>query len=154
MNTGQLPVVGQDSMNVLILADGSRVHLDDIQTMAEGQRHLDELDDAILHIESQVADTKSGRRQAPDEDWSRRVGIALKRKRRVRPRLQQRIGDLRKAERQTAVKVKGPEIRPDREERRVAFIDAAEEVLDRDLFLAIWDRAKEMRPSVFQGAQS
>ncbi|MBB2963770.1 hypothetical protein [Methylobacterium sp. R2-1] len=81
-------------VNVVILSDGREVHIDDVTTAAEGQTILDDLDGAILGIEDQLAfdDGRNG------PLWRKRAETALKKKRRQRPGLQRRIGDLRRAE--------------------------------------------------------
>lgn len=81
-------------VNVVRRRDGSEVHLDHIVTADAGQALLDEVDATILSIESQL-DHIDGR----DANWRSRAEIALKKNRRIRPALQRRIGDLRRAER-------------------------------------------------------
>ncbi|XYD07453.1 hypothetical protein R1A27_20310 [Methylobacterium sp. NMS12] len=133
-------------INTVVRPDGREVHIDDITTAAEGQVLLDELDVAIISIESQIAGAASGDRQR-DPDWQRRVGVALKRKRRQRPRLQQRIGELRKTERQAEVRAVAQAAPGDGQ--RKAFVIAAADMLDHELVTEIWARAREMRPAAF-----
>lgn len=132
-------------VNVVILSDGREVHLDDISSAAEGQTIIDDLDGAILGIEDQLAydDGRNG------PIWRKRAEMALKKKRRQRPGLQQRIGELRRAERQAAAHpTAGPG--PDRRDaRRKAFIDAAEEMLTPEVFTEVWARAAERMPVAF-----
>ncbi len=139
------PVIG---VNVIVLRDGRTAHLEDIADAAEGQAILDDLDGAILGIEDQLAfdDGRNG------PAWRKRAEIALKKKRRQRPALQQRIAELRRAERQAAAHPPaGPG--PDRRDaRRKAFIDAAEEMLPRETFVEVWARAAEREPRVFVDA--
>ncbi len=130
-------------VNLILRRDGSEVHLDDIATAEEGQAILDEIDAAILAIENQV-ETSCGR----DHDWRRRAGVALKRKRRVRPALQQRIAVLRKAEKKPPI-VKATAQRDIGDRRRQAFIKAADATLDPELYLEIWQRASEFDPQAF-----
>ncbi|EHP78310.1 hypothetical protein [Methylorubrum extorquens] len=132
-------------VNVVILSDGREVHLDDITTAAEGQTVLDDLDGAILGIEDQLAfdDGRNG------PIWRKRAEMALKKKRRQRPGLQQRIGELRRAERQDA--------RPDpatshKDAKRRAFLKAAEELLTAELVSEVWARAAERDPAAFAGS--
>jgi hypothetical protein len=132
-------------VNVIVLRDGREAHLDDITTAAEGQTILDDLDGSILGIEDQLAfdDGRNG------PVWRKRAEMALKKKRRQRPGLQQRIGELRRAERQAAAHPPaGPG--PDRRDaRRKAFIDAAEELLPHETFIELWVRAAERAPFAF-----
>lgn len=132
-------------VNVVVLSNGQEIHLDDVTTSAEGQTVLDDLDGAILGIEDQLAfdDGRNG------SVWRKRAEMALKKKRRQRPGLQQRIGELRRAERQAAAHPpSGPG--PDRRDaRRKAFIDAAEELLPRETFVELWARAAERVPTAF-----
>ena len=130
-------------VNVVILSDGREVHIDDITTVAEGQTILDDLDGAILGIEDQLAydDGRNG------PVWRKRAEMALKKKRRQRPGLQQRIGELRRAERQTVLPAgPGPERR---DARRRAFVNAAEELLTPEVFTEVWTRAAEREPAAF-----
>ncbi|GAA0252272.1 hypothetical protein LNAOJCKE_4786 [Methylorubrum aminovorans] len=129
-------------VNVVVLSDGREVHLDDITTAAEGQTILDDLDGAILGIEDQLAfdDGRNG------PVWRKRAEMALKKKRRQRPGLQQRIGDLRRAEKRAAQ----PEpATSHKDAKRKAFIDAAEELLSPEVFTEVWTRAAERVPAAF-----
>lgn len=132
-------------VNVMVLSDGREVRLEDIPTAAEGQTILDDLDGSILAIEDQI--TFDDGRGGPV--WRKRAETALKRKRRQRPALQQRIGELRRAERLAAAHPPaGPG--PDRRDaRRKAFIDAAEELLPHEVFTEVWARAEERQPAAF-----
>lgn len=135
-------------VNVMVLSSGREVHLEDIATAAQGQMILDDLDGSILAIEDQISfDDGSG-----GPVWRKRAETALKRKRRQRPGLQQRIGELRRAERQAAAHPPaGPG--PDRRDaRRKAFIDAAEELLPHETFVELWARAAERAPTAFEDA--
>ncbi|MDV2986368.1 UNVERIFIED_CONTAM: hypothetical protein Q9R58_18780 [Methylobacteriaceae bacterium AG10] len=132
-------------VNVVVLSDGREVHLDDITTAAEGQTILDDLDGAILGIEDQLAfdDGHNG------PLWRKRAETALKKKRRQRPGLQRRIGDLRRAEKRATQ----PEpVTSHRDAKRKAFVDAAEEVLPPEVFTEVWARAVEREPSAFTSA--
>ncbi|KQQ23704.1 hypothetical protein ASF53_05095 [Methylobacterium sp. Leaf123] len=136
------PVIG---VNVMVLRDGRTVALEAIATAAEGQAILDDLDGAILGIEDQLAfdDGRNG------PDWRKRAEIALKVKRRQRPALQQRIGELRRAEKQAARTCASTS---HKDAQRKAFIDAAEELLPRETFVELWARAAEREPVVFVDA--
>ncbi|KQO88233.1 hypothetical protein ASF33_21955 [Methylobacterium sp. Leaf92] len=132
-------------VNVVVLSNGQEVHLDDITTAAEGQTILDDLDGSILAIEDQI--TFDDGRGGPV--WRKRAEMALKKKRRQRPGLQQRIGELRRAERQSA--------RPDpatshKDAKRRAFLKAAEELLTAELVSEVWARAAERDPAAFAGS--
>ncbi|MGW5961035.1 hypothetical protein [Methylorubrum thiocyanatum] len=129
-------------VNVVILSDGREVHIDDITTVAEGQTILDDLDGAILGIEDQLAydDGRNG------PVWRKRAEMALKKKRRQRPGLQQRIGELRRAEKRATQ----PEPVTSRTDaKRKAFVDAAEELLTPEAFTEVWARAAERMPMAF-----
>ncbi|MEH3118873.1 MAG: hypothetical protein PGN25_15110 [Methylorubrum populi] len=136
------------SVNVVVLRDGREVHLDDIATAADGQAILDDLDGAILSIEDQIGFDDGSKGTV----WRKRADMALRRKRRQRPALQRRIGDLRRAERQAAAHPPpgpGPERR---DARRKAFIDAAEEMPPHETFVELWAHAAEREPTVFADA--
>lgn len=138
-----------DAVRIVVLSDGRRIHLDDIETAEIGRSYLDDLDATIGSIEGQLVAADSGSEISPDPNWRPRAELALKRKRRIRPRLQHRIGELTRAERQLRDGVKPNRDRPEALERRIAFIDAAEELLERDLFVEIWERAREKQPMLF-----
>ncbi|CAO4179470.1 hypothetical protein EEDFHM_03525 [Methylorubrum populi] len=132
-------------VNVVILSDGREISIEAIATAAQGQQVLDDLDGAILGIEDQLA--HDDRRNGPA--WRKRAEMALKKKRRQRPALQQRIAELRRAERHPSI---GGTAREPKEARRKAFIDAAEELLPHETFVEVWARAAEREPSVFTDA--
>ncbi|MFY9292724.1 MAG: hypothetical protein WAP03_18820 [Methylorubrum rhodinum] len=134
-------------VNLVLLSDGREIHLDDIATAAQGQAILDGLDGAILTIEDQLAHAVPG----ADPSWRKRAEMALKRKRRQRPALQQRIGVLRRAERQAEQPQFEPGF-PKRDGRRRAFIDAATELLPPETVTEIWARAAEQVPVAFAAA--
>ncbi|MCJ2033793.1 hypothetical protein MKK54_06155, partial [Methylobacterium sp. J-068] len=96
MNAPSAPFRG---VTTILLQDGSEITLDAIETSTQGQAILAEIDEAILAIEGQFAFG----RQTDDPSWRTRAEIALKRKRRSRPVLQERIGVLRRAERSMAL---------------------------------------------------
>ena len=133
-------------VNLVFLSSGETIGVHDIATAAEGQAILDDLDGAILKIEDDLAN--SG-----DAEWRARAEMALKKKRRQRPALQRRIGDLRRAERQAAARPpEGPG--PNRRDvRRKAFINAAEQLLTPEVFTEVWARAAEMEPVAFAGGE-
>lgn len=129
-------------VNLVLLSNGSEIHLDDIATAAEGQAILDGLDGAILAIEDQLDRSD----HVANPTWRRRAEGALKRKRRQRPALQQRIAALRKAERQAS----HPESDTSHKDaRRKTFVKAAQEMLPPETFAELWNRAAEMAPSLF-----
>ncbi|KQT17720.1 hypothetical protein ASG40_17005 [Methylobacterium sp. Leaf399] len=140
------PTQGVRGVNV-VLYSGGELHIDDIETAAQGQAILDEIDGAISTIEDQFA---HGVTSEKDPSWRARAEIALKRKRRQRPRLQQRIGELRRAERQV-LPPSGKHLADyeRREARRRAFIDAAKQMLDAEMVTEIWARAAEQAPDAF-----
>ena len=139
-------------INTVLMSDGREVHLDDIATAAEGQTILDDLDTAIISIEMQVDAARDGA-SPNDPEWRRRADTALKRKRRIRPRLQQRIGQLRRAERFAEVQAAAKALPGD--VQRKAFVIAAADMLDRELVTEIWARAREIRPAAFaEGSRS
>ncbi|SFT11041.1 hypothetical protein [Methylobacterium sp. yr668] len=133
-------------INTVLMSDGREVHLDDITTAAEGQTILDDLDAAIINIELQVDAARDGA-SPNDPEWRRRAETALKRKRRIRPRMQQRIGELRKAERLAQVQAAAKAVPGD--VQRKAFVIAAADMLDDELVTEIWARAREIRPAAF-----
>lgn len=129
-------------VNVVVLSSGQEVHLDDITTSTEGQTVLDDLDGAILGIEDQLAfdDGRNG------PIWRKRAEMALKKKRRQRSGLQQRIGELRREEKRSTQ----PEpAASHRDAKRKAFIKAAEELLPPEVFTEVWARAAEREPAAF-----
>lgn len=131
-------------VNLVFLSSGETISIGDIATAAEGQAILDDLDGAILRIEDDLACD----RQHPNPEWRERAEMALKKKRRQRPALQQRIGDLRRAEREAARPTAGPG--PNRRDtRRKAFINAAEQLLSPEVFTEVWARAAELEPAAF-----
>lgn len=132
-------------VNLVFLSNGETISIGDIVTSAEGQAILDDLDGAILKIEDDLAN--SG-----DAEWRARAEMALKKKRRQRPALQQRIGDLRRSERQAAVHPPAG-LGPNRRDiRRKAFINAAEQLLTPEVFTEVWARAAELEPVAFAEA--
>lgn len=142
------PVEGRGGIlgvNVVLRADKSSVHLLDIASVAQGKEILDELDGAIASIEAQL-----DRDDYRDLDWRRGAEIALKRKRRIRPALQERIGELRRAERKAQAQTVAP-IASHVDAKRRAFIKAAEAILHADDIADIWDRARRDNPQAFVG---
>ncbi|WP_238226572.1 hypothetical protein [Methylorubrum aminovorans] len=135
-------------MNLVFLSSGETVSIGDITTAAEGQAILDDLDGAILRIEDDLACDC----QDPNPEWRERAEMALKKKRRQRPALQQRIGDLRRSERQAAVHPPAG-LGPNRRDiRRKAFINAAEQLLTPEVFTEVRARAAELEPVAFAEA--
>lgn len=134
-------------INMIVLSDGREIHLDLVATAAEGQAILDDVDQGIDAIERQLTSGTGPN----DPDWRRRAELALKRKRRSRPRIQQRIGELRRAERQAAPLPSGTTSPADG--KRKAFVKAAYEVLGHEVCTEVWARAQEMRPEIFTDGQ-
>ena len=135
-------------INFVILRDGRGIHLDAIATVDEGQAALDDLDCAVLSIEAQLAADGGGANRA---GWRCAAEATLRKKRRIRPRLQQRIAELRRIERRAAPSLGDGSGKLRRENRRKAFIDAAEELLPAETFTEIWARAAEREPELFGG---
>ena len=111
-----------------------------------GLSFLDELDASLIAIEMQITAFHAGA-DVRDSDWLRRVNFIVMCKRRLRPRLQQRISVLRKAERAAQPVFDQPNSPKDGQRR--AFLLAAEAILDRELLTEVWARAQEMRPQAF-----
>lgn len=143
------PVLG---VTTILLRDGSEIHLDAIETSARGQAILAEIDEAILAIEGQIAFG----RQTDDPSWRTRAEIALKRKRRSRPLLQERIGALRRAEKAAALGASQAQASSKVDAKRQAFVLAAYELLGHETCTEVWTRAQERQPALFveAGAQS
>lgn len=146
------PVFG---VNVMVLRDGRTVALEDIATAAEGQAILDDLDGAILGIEDQIAFDEG----CKGPDWRKRAEIALKVKRRQRPGLQQRIGELRRAENRDEAEADRARIRAAQiraaehtDRKRGVFVKAAKELLSPEVFTEVWARAAELDPVAFAEA--
>lgn len=135
-------------VNVMVLRNGTGVHLDDIATASDGQAILDDLDGAILSIEDQLA-FDDGSKGAL---WRKRADKALRRKRRQRPALQQRIGELRGAEKQAEHEARADQNAAHLDVKRRAFIKAAEELLAPELLTEVWARAAEREPAAFAKA--
>jgi len=134
--------------HVAISADGTRICIDDIATVAEGRRILDELDAGILDTEDQLREAAAGRRQST-RTWRRSAELALKWKRLMRPRLQERIGELKRADKTSASVEAARAYAAAIDGRRGAFIAAATELLDREVCTEIWARAAELKPEAF-----
>ena len=139
-------------LNVVVRPDGREVHLDDIRTAAEGATLLDEMDASIIAIETQIASVEAGT-WVRDPGWLPQATKIVRTKRCVRPKLQQRIAALKKAEKAAAAPP--PPVQSPKNSRRQAFVLAAEELLDHELMVTVWERARELRPAAFAGeAQS
>lgn len=131
--------------HVAIAADGARICIGDIATVAEGRRILDELDIGIIETEDQLHEAGAGRRPSTSA-WRRSAEVALKWKRLMRPRLQERIAELKRAEK-TAVSAAAIDA------KRGAFLAAAVELLGHETCTEIWARAAEINPAAFAGAE-
>lgn len=133
------------SVTTILLRDGNEIQLDAIETSAQGQTILAEIDEAILAIEGQMAFG----RQTDDPSWRTRAEIALKRKRRSRPLLQERIGALRRAERAVALGASQAQVLSKVDAKRQAFVHAAYELLGHEICTEVWARAQEKQPALF-----
>ena len=145
--SGLRPTITAIGVNVAILSDRSEVHIADIKTAAEGNSILADIDASILSIEAQL---EFGRGDA-EPGWRARAEASLKIKRRLRPALQQRIGELRRAEHVSGRTVVAQAYAATVDAKRKAFIDAAGELLGHEICVEIWARAQQIRPSVFDG---
>ncbi|KQO76455.1 hypothetical protein [Methylobacterium sp. Leaf88] len=137
-------------VSTILRRDGSEIQLDAIQSSAEGQAILAEIDEAILAIEGQVAFG----RETDDPSWRTRAEIALKRKRRSRPLLQERIGALRRAERAAALGASQAQVSSKVDAKRHAFVQAAYELLGHEACTEVWARAQEKQPALFAGSST
>jgi hypothetical protein len=142
MNAPSAPFRG---VTTILLQDGSEITLDAIETSAQGQAILAEIDEAILAIEGQFAFG----RQTDDPSWRTRAEIALKRKRRSRPVLQERIGVLRRAERSMALGSSQAAVSSKVDAKRQAFVHAAYELLGHEACTEVWARAQQKQPALF-----
>lgn len=131
-------------VNVAILDDGREVHVDDIATNAEGRAIIDEIEAATILIATQLEfDTER------DDAWRKRATLALRRKRAVLSRLQQRVAELRRAEKAAAVGANAHPAVGKADAKRFAFIEAAHEHLGVDTCIKIWALAKGKQPALF-----
>ncbi|GJD73124.1 hypothetical protein [Methylobacterium goesingense] len=142
MNIPSAPIRG---VTTILLQDGSEITLDAIETSAHGQAILAEIDEAILAIEGQFAFG----RETDDPSWRTRAEIALKRKRRSRPLLQERIGVLRRAERSLALGASQAAVSSKVDAKRQAFVHAAYELLGHEACTEVWARAQQKQPGLF-----
>lgn len=136
-------------VTTILLRDGTEIHVDAIETSAQGQAILAEVDGAILSIEDQFARGIGTR----DPEWRVRAEMALKRKRRSRPVLQERIGVLRRAEKAAALGASQAEAATKVDAKRQAFIHAAYELLGHETCVEVWARAQEKQPLLFADAR-
>ncbi|MHC2089433.1 hypothetical protein [Methylobacterium sp. CM6244] len=132
-------------VNTILLRDGSEIRLEDIQSSAQGRAILDEIDGAILAIEDQITLGF----ESDDPSWKTRAEIALKRKRRSRPVLQARIGELRRAEKALAIKDTHANATTKVDAKRQAFVHAAYELLGHETCVEVWALAQEKQPALF-----
>ncbi|KQP83326.1 hypothetical protein [Methylobacterium sp. Leaf117] len=134
-------------INVIRFRDGREIRIDDIGTAEQGRLILTEVDATILAIEDQIDRVDLSTCNGPA--WKKRAERALKVKRRQRPTIQARIGELGRAERGTVtLAVREAEMRKVDDKRR-AFIRAAYASLGHEACIEIWARAEEREPSVF-----
>ncbi|ACL56957.1 hypothetical protein [Methylobacterium nodulans] len=142
------PTPGVRGITVLLLGDGTEIHVDDIATAEQGRSLLDRLDQEIASIEDQIS--AAVLRGSADPSWRRRAEIALKRKRRIRPRLQERIDELRRAEQAVRAEANRVADRAAIDGQRRAVMIAARELLGHEIMTEIWARAAELRPACFR----
>jgi len=138
------PILG---INVIRLRDGREFRVEDIATAEQGRLILAEVDASILAIEDQIdhvdRTSQSGR------DWLKRAERALKVKRRQRPAIQARTGELSRVEKAAAkAAAMGREVvRVDA--KRKAFVHAAYELLGHEACTEVWAHAQEKQPALF-----
>ncbi|MFE1601578.1 hypothetical protein [Methylobacterium sp. ID0610] len=145
--TGAAPDRGIPGTGILFANDRTSVHVDDVATVEQGRALLDRLDGEILSIEGQLSAAQL--RGDADPAWRRRAELALKHKRRIRPRLQERIGALRRAEQEARAEANRVADRAQINGQRRAFMVAARELLGHEIMTEIWARAAEIRPDAF-----
>ncbi|NEU13557.1 hypothetical protein G3T14_15665 [Methylobacterium sp. BTF04] len=135
------------TINVIRFRDGTEISIDDIKTAEQGRQILAGVDASILAIEDQIdhADlsTEHGR------EWKKRAERALKVKRRSRPNLQARIGELARAERGTAGRLAHEAALREADGKRRSFVHAAYQMLGHETCTEIWARAAELQPAAF-----
>lgn len=134
-------------INVIRFRDGRQIRIEDIETAELGRIILREVDATILAIEDQIdhidLSTHIGR------EWKKRAERALKVKRRSRPNIQARIGELARVEKAAeAASVRGAKAVQVDGKRR-AFVSAAYELLGHEVCTEVWARAAEMTPDAF-----
>lgn len=144
----QFPTPLIRGVTTILLRDGTEIQLDAIETSAQGQSILAEIDEAILAIEGQFAFG----RDTNDPSWRTRAEIALKRKRRSRPVLQERIGVLRRAEKAAALGASQAQASTKVDAKRQAFVQAAYELLGHETCIEVWALAREKQPLLFADA--
>jgi len=133
-------------MSRIQLADGEEIEIDDLADYDQARRLLDQLDREIITIEAQICD---GPRPGQAADWLARAKSALRHRKVLRPKLQERIADLKKEKAKAAHAVAEVASQSRRSDKRHAFMKAAVDVLPRGEFNAIMRRAKEMFPAAF-----
>lgn len=143
-----LPTPPIRGVTTILLRDGTEIRVDAIETSAQGQAILAEIDGAILAIEDQIALGK----ETGDPSWRTRAEMALKRKRRSRPILQERIGVLRRAEKAAALGASQAEAASKVDAKRQAFVHAAYELLGHETCVEVWALAQEKQPLLFADA--
>jgi hypothetical protein len=133
-------------MTYIVQRNGIDIKLSDIKSAIEGDAILDELDQAIVSIEQQIAD---GARTVCNGGWLIKARTALRYKKLARPKLQARIAELRRQEKaQAAGDLRQYQQSRDNMKRRT-FILAAKESLNADSFDQLWAKAREILPDAF-----
>jgi len=130
-------------LTTVILQSGDAVEISEIATAEEGRSVLDEIDSSILSIEAQLADFQG------DPEWRKRAARALKVRKLQRPRVQERIGQLRVVEknRSHANHMAANSLKVDA--KRGAFVKAAYELLGHERCADVWARAQAISPEAF-----
>lgn len=126
--------------------DGSQVDIHDIDDIDQARLLLDELDGEILSLKMQLAGGFKGK--APD--WRVKAEGALRARGFLRPRMQQHIADLRRAERGREEVARQAAFSRGTDAKRAAFVKAAKDCLSVDKFREIWSRAEAIDPSAFK----
>lgn len=129
-------------MTTLTFRDGSTMLISDIDTVAAGEAALDELDRAIINIEEHVE--RGNRDRGTDQDWLIRAKTALKHRRRSRPILQERIAQLRRAEKDAARQAHDAKDADQRKTWLDAFMKATRDELPGERFMSLCRRADEI----------
>lgn len=131
----------------ILLSRGRQVRLAEIQTVEFGMEVLADLSAAILGIEAKIEAADRADPNTPA--MVRRAAKALKIKRRQRPLVEYRLGEIRRAERAARAAANPPLIEQLSDKRQRAFVDAAREALGERAFQEIWAKARELRPEAW-----
>lgn len=135
-------------LHAVQLADGTRIELAQLTNVEDGRRLLDDLDAEIVSIEDQLREAGAGRRPSTWA-WRRSADLALRYKKLMRPRLQERIAELKHAEKVTAATAAARTYAALINAKRDAFVKAAYELLGHEACTEVWARAAELAPTAF-----